>query len=101
MSIDSIPEKMDAKSSKESFKKGLGADVTKPPAKKAKILRLERKKQKLLQRGMSLENINTAGNAQKSLEQFLNDIPSNAKHKLTVGVVRAVLPGPLKNSVDW
>lgn len=81
---DSIPKQMDSKTNKESFKKGIGADVSKPPAKKAKLLRLERKKQKLLQRGMSLDNISTIGNTQKSLEQFLDEIPLNAKHKLTI-----------------
>lgn len=67
------------------YKKGDGADPTKPPCKKAKLLRLERKQEKLLKRGMSLEKLNTEPQT-KTLKQFLEDIPKDAKHKLTVSV---------------
>lgn len=61
----------------------MGMDPNKPPCKKAKLLRLERKQQKLLEKGITLEKTTNANDA-KSLEQFLNEIPSNSKHKLTV-----------------
>lgn len=65
------------------YKKGEGPDPNKPPSKKAKLLRMERKQEKLLKRGMSLEKLNTEPQT-KTLGQFLNDIPKEVKHKLTV-----------------
>ncbi|XP_063916965.1 arginyl-tRNA--protein transferase 1 isoform X2 [Zophobas morio] len=61
-------------------KSGVGADPTKPPCKKAKLVRMERKKEKLLKRGMSLEKIEVR-NEQKSLEEFLNEVSQDGKHK--------------------
>lgn len=78
-------EKKSPSKTEVKFKKGEGADPNRPPCKKAKLLRLERKQQKLLKRGMSLEKIDTAPQA-KTLSQFLSDIPKDAKHKLTVSL---------------
>ena len=64
-------------------KSGVGADPTKPPCKKAKLVRMERKKEKLLKRGMSLEKIEVR-NEQKSLEEFLNEVSQDGKHKFKV-----------------
>lgn len=61
----------------------VGADPNKPPCKKAKVLRLEKKQQKMLQRGMNLETL-AAKNTTKSLDDFLNEISENSKHKLKV-----------------
>lgn len=69
--------------SSNNVRQGTGADPNKPPCKKAKLLRLEKKQQKLLQRGMSLEKLNVDPQ-QKTLEQFLNEISENSKHKLRV-----------------
>lgn len=80
MSTESIPPPQ----SETKYKKGQGPDPTKPPCKKAKLLRLERKQEKLLKRGMSLEKIEQPQT--KTLKQFLNDIPNDAKHKLTVSI---------------
>lgn len=65
------------------FKGGVGADPNRPPCKKARLLRLEKKQNKLLQRGMSLEKLNTDPQV-KSLAQFLQEIPENACHKIRV-----------------
>jgi arginine-tRNA-protein transferase len=73
-----------AKSSVETPKTGVGADPNKPPCKKAKVLRMERKKEKLLKRGMSLEKINVKSNEQKTVEEFLNDVSQDNQHKLKV-----------------
>lgn len=68
---------------KNAFKEGIGADSSKPPCKKAKLLRLERKKEKLLKQGLSLEKKQPA-QSQKSIEEFLDEISQNSKHKLRV-----------------
>ncbi|RZC37479.1 arginyl-tRNA--protein transferase 1, partial [Asbolus verrucosus] len=67
-------------------KSGVGADPNKPPCKKAKILRLERRQEKLLKRGMSLEQI-PAKSEQKTLEEFLNDVSQDQKHKFKLELV--------------
>ncbi|GLG94579.1 Eukaryotic translation initiation factor 5A [Gryllus bimaculatus] len=67
-----------------------GCDASKPPCKKAKLVRLERKKEKLMQKGFSEEEIEKmmVGNkkqapAAKSLEDFLKDtLPDSPAHKL-------------------
>lgn len=64
-------------------KSGIGADPNKPPCKKARLLRLERKQEKLLKRGLSLETFNSK-NEPKTLEEFLNQTNSNSKHKFRV-----------------
>jgi arginine-tRNA-protein transferase len=76
-----------AKSSVETPKTGVGADPNKPPCKKAKVLRMERKKEKLLKRGMSLEKINVKSNEQKTVEEFLNDVSQDNQHKLKLELI--------------
>lgn len=57
--------------------------------KKAKIIRLERKKQKLAAKGQTLEDVppKKSGNIEKSLEDFLGDEPTDGKHRLEVYVL--------------
>lgn len=63
----------------------VGPDPSRPPCKKAKELRLERKKAKLAEKGLPLPTASVAKASQeKSLEQFLAEEPSEAKHKLKV-----------------
>ncbi|XP_057667014.1 arginyl-tRNA--protein transferase 1 isoform X3 [Diorhabda carinulata] len=62
---------------KTPLKVGVGADPTKPPCKKAKILRIERKKAK----GLQFQKSPPVSN-QKSLEQFLEEVSQNDKKKL-------------------
>lgn len=65
-------------------------DVTKPPCKKAKLMRIERKRQKLAAAGIDPETVQQQTqkikpqNEAKSLEQFLSELPENTKHKLRV-----------------
>lgn len=65
----------------KSFKLGSGADPNKPPCKKAKLLRLEKKREKMLQQDKNYEVTNSVS-TQKSLTDFLNDISSTSQHKL-------------------
>ncbi|GJQ72406.1 hypothetical protein Trydic_g3487 [Trypoxylus dichotomus] len=67
-------------------KKGLGADPHKPPCKKAKLLRLEKKQQKLQGKGLHFMK-SAAANQEKSLEQFLYDLPENCQDKLQIKLV--------------
>lgn len=74
---------------KGRVKRGEGADPSKPPCKKAKVLRLERKKEKLTQSGVNIECALKSKNeknkdVEKSLETFLNEIPNECKHRLNV-----------------
>lgn len=64
-------------------KAGLGADPNRPLCKKAKLLRIEKKQQKMLQCGMSLEKPCT-NNPAKSLDDFLNEVSEKPKHQLKV-----------------
>lgn len=62
-----------------------GPDPNKPACKKAKELRLERKKAKLAEKGLMLpENGGAKANQEKTLEQFLAEEPTGdaAKHTL-------------------
>ncbi|XP_021047573.1 arginyl-tRNA--protein transferase 1 isoform X3 [Mus pahari] len=86
-------------------KPGKGADLSKPPCRKAKEMRKERKRLKLMQQ-------NSAGafeaqgqpvcllpkaksNQPKSLEDLIfESLPENASHKLEVRVVRSSPPSP-------
>lgn len=68
-----------------SFKKGIGADPSKVPCKKAKLLRMEHKQKKLQEKGVSAEKPK-ANNAGKDLEQLLKEISDNPLHKLKVHI---------------
>lgn len=72
---------------KNQYNRGVGADPNKPPCKKAKLLRLERKSQKLLKKGEDISAISSrTSNQQKSLSQFLEEISTTSKHKLKVSL---------------
>lgn len=82
-----VPEKpqCETTSSMSQLKSGVGADPNKPPCKKAKTLRWERKQQKLLKRGMSLEKIETK-NEQKNLEDVLSVPLEDPNHQFKVSL---------------
>ncbi|CAH1977893.1 unnamed protein product [Acanthoscelides obtectus] len=61
-------------------------EQSRPPCKKAKVLRLERKKEKLLKKGLVLEE--KTPQAPKTLEQFMEEIPDIAKGKLKIAISR-------------
>lgn len=77
-SSDLVPEKL--------CKAGDGVDLTKPKCKKAKQLRLERKRDKLALQGIDFEipKKNSKNNCQKSIEDLLNDFNPDGVHKLKV-----------------
>lgn len=56
---------------------------TNPPRKKAKLLRLERKKEKLASKGIEM-SIKVSQNHEKSLSDFINEEPIDGVHKLKV-----------------
>lgn len=62
-----------------------GPDPSKPLRKKAKHLRIERKKQKLAEKGISFEPESKSKNIEKTIEEFFNEHPSDGVHKLEVG----------------
>ncbi|XP_061718518.1 arginyl-tRNA--protein transferase 1 [Cydia pomonella] len=83
------------KSKPKEMKKGEGYDPAKAPNKKAKQLRLERKMEKLKEKGIdinSLSNINK--NKEKEVEDFINELPNDVKHKLEIKLVRTAPPSP-------
>lgn len=62
-------------------------EVEKPSnPKKAKLIRLERKKAKLAAKGQTLDDVQPmkSGNVEKSLEDFLAEEPTDGKHRLEV-----------------
>uniref|UniRef100_G1NG48 Arginyl-tRNA--protein transferase 1 n=1 Tax=Meleagris gallopavo TaxID=9103 RepID=G1NG48_MELGA len=89
-------------------KPGKGADLSKPPCRKAKDIRKERKLQKLLQnqrctlegsplqaehQALLLQNSKSTANQPKSIEDFIFvPLPDDAPHKLEVRVVRSSPP---------
>ncbi|KAM9618139.1 arginyl-tRNA--protein transferase 1 isoform 3-T3 [Trichechus inunguis] len=88
-------------------KPGKGADLTKPPCRKAKEIRKERKRLKLMQQSPAgeLQGLQAQGelpslippksksNQPKSLEDFIFEpLPEDASHKLEVRVVRSSPP---------
>uniref|UniRef100_A0A1Y1MAI0 arginyltransferase n=1 Tax=Photinus pyralis TaxID=7054 RepID=A0A1Y1MAI0_PHOPY len=64
-------------------KHSVGPDLCKAPCKKAKILRIERKQQKLRAKGITLEKAPPVNEA-KTLEEFLNEIPATSKYKFKI-----------------
>ena len=82
---ESTDENRQVKAKGASVRKGLGADPNKPACKKAKLMRLERKRQTLADRGVQV-NKPPAKSTGKTLEQFLTDVPADSKHKLQVSV---------------
>ncbi|CRK95940.1 CLUMA_CG009384, isoform B [Clunio marinus] len=57
--------------------------------KKAKVIRIERKKKKLAAKGLTLADVprKKANNVEKSLEDFLNQEPKDGKHRLEVKLI--------------
>lgn len=62
-----------------------GSDKPSNP-KKAKLIRLERKKEKLAAKGLTFDDVQMkkSGNVEKSLEDFLGEEPKDGKHRLEV-----------------
>ncbi|XP_066096597.1 arginyl-tRNA--protein transferase 1 isoform X2 [Saccopteryx bilineata] len=90
-------------------KPGKGADLSKPPCRKAKEIRKERKRLKLMQQSpageregvqaqpepLSLVPLKAKSNQPKSLEDFIfESLPENASHKLEVRLVPVSFEDP-------
>lgn len=70
----------------KSINVSTSSDSDKPKPKKAKLIRLERKIEKLAEKGLKLEDVKSkiVPTAEKSLEDFLAEEPLNGKHQLKV-----------------
>nr|XP_033797951.1 arginyl-tRNA--protein transferase 1 isoform X1 [Geotrypetes seraphini] len=91
------PEVAVTSTSAAAPKAGKGADPNKPPCRKAKELRKERRLQKLLQRQQdsatepqATDTSKAKGSQQKSIEDFIFEtLPETVAHRLEVRVVRS------------
>ncbi|XP_064629205.1 arginyl-tRNA--protein transferase 1-like isoform X2 [Lineus longissimus] len=74
-------------------KPNAGPDPTKPPCKKAKVLRMEKKAQKLAQKGVEISEakvkVTKPDNRPKSIEDFLQEVRDDPSHKLEIKLVRS------------
>uniref|UniRef100_A0A1B0CS26 Arginyl-tRNA--protein transferase 1 n=1 Tax=Lutzomyia longipalpis TaxID=7200 RepID=A0A1B0CS26_LUTLO len=88
MECSSVKEPVNATSSGSAASQ---MDPLKPPCKKAKLLRLERKQAKMAQReaqGLPQQPVKKPPkNVEKSLEDFLGEAPQDGKHKLRVKLI--------------
>ncbi|KAJ8715050.1 hypothetical protein PYW08_005031 [Mythimna loreyi] len=75
-------------------KKESGPDPNKAPCKKAKQMRRERKLAKLKEKGIDVTAINIRQNKEKQIEDFINELPDDVKHKLEIKLVRTTPPSP-------
>ncbi|XP_068617683.1 arginyl-tRNA--protein transferase 1 [Battus philenor] len=76
-------------------KKDSGPDPNKVPCKKAKLLRRERRLEKLKEKGVDVSTIiNPDKNKEKQIEDLINELPENVKHKLEIKLVRTTPPSP-------
>lgn len=70
-------------------------DPNRAPLKKAKLLRRERKLEKLKQMGIDTTTIsNSSKTKEKQLEDFINELPDDPKQKLQIKLVRTNPPSP-------
>ncbi|KAL4709062.1 hypothetical protein ACJJTC_005923 [Scirpophaga incertulas] len=72
-----------------------GPDPTKPPCKKAKQQRRERKLEKLKEKGIDISNlVSICRNKEKQVEDFINELSDELKQKLEIKLVRTNPPSP-------
>uniref|UniRef100_A0A4W6C6L4 Arginyl-tRNA--protein transferase 1 n=1 Tax=Lates calcarifer TaxID=8187 RepID=A0A4W6C6L4_LATCA len=95
----------DGRTTATAPKPGVGADPSRPPCRKAKDLRKERRLQKEQMRhadGVSSIPTPTQTNQPKTLEDFISEsLPDNSSHCLEVRLVRSNPPSPqFKASFD-
>ncbi|XP_075211116.1 arginyltransferase 1 isoform X3 [Lycorma delicatula] len=93
---------------KRTSKPAVGADPSRPACKKAKILRLERKKQKLQNKGLNEEEVakklcEKTVPSEKSLEDFINEpLPTNPAHQLETVLVASGSPEMMRTlPMSW
>ncbi|GAA6214037.1 arginyl-tRNA--protein transferase 1 isoform X1 [Lates japonicus] len=94
----------DGRTTATAPKPGVGADPSRPPCRKSKDLRKERRLQKEQMRHAGVSSIPTPTqtNQPKTLEDFINEsLPDNSSHCLEVRLVRSNPPSPqFKASFD-
>lgn len=80
-----LEKKVEAKSSTQSVTSNASSERPSNP-KKAKLIRLERKKEKLAAKGLTLSDIKPKmpENVEKTIEDFLSEEPIDGKHQLKV-----------------
>ncbi|XP_026210681.1 arginyl-tRNA--protein transferase 1 isoform X1 [Anabas testudineus] len=98
------PSVSDGRTTAEAPKQGMGADPSRPPCRKAKDLRKERRLQKeqMRQHADGVSSIvsptppaPTQTNQPKALEDFINEsLPDNSDHCIEVRLVRSNPPSP-------
>ncbi|KAJ8923364.1 hypothetical protein NQ315_001922 [Exocentrus adspersus] len=77
---------------KNTYREGVGADTSKPPCKKAKLLRFERKKEKLGKCGLSLGKKDPVQFG-KSIEQLMEEVSNDSSCKLRLEFIPTSEPG--------
>ncbi|CAB3253309.1 unnamed protein product [Arctia plantaginis] len=88
-------EKPASQAVQSNIRKDVGPDPNKAPCKKAKQLRIERKLEKLREKGIDVLPVNNAcKNREKQIEDFINELPDDVKHKLEIKLVRTTPPSP-------
>ncbi|PNF20433.1 Arginyl-tRNA--protein transferase 1 [Cryptotermes secundus] len=93
---------------RKTCRPGVGPDANRPPCKKAKLVRLERKRQKILNQGYNQEAadamLKQRGPQQqegKSLENLLNEqLPANPAHRLELVLLKVGTPEFMHSLVD-
>lgn len=88
-----VEKHMDAKddaSMQVNANKGAGPNPAKGPCRKAKQLRHERKLEKLREKGIDISTLtnDTQKNTEKTIEDFINELPGTFKDKLKLCLVR-------------
>ncbi|XP_072944615.1 arginyl-tRNA--protein transferase 1 isoform X2 [Epargyreus clarus] len=87
--IDTSEDKNALRDSQECKK-----DPSRVPCKKAKQLRIERKLERLKQKGIDVSTLEKKQNKEKQVEDFINELPKETKRKLKIKLVRTNPPSP-------
>ncbi|CAH2092903.1 unnamed protein product [Euphydryas editha] len=91
--IDTVQENY----TKVNQSKDAGPDPSKAPCKKAKHMRRERMLEKLKNKGVDINTLDSSNkNKEKEIEDFLNELPNEVKRKLEIKLVRTTPP-----SAEW
>lgn len=69
----------------------MGPDSSKPPCKKAKLIRIEKKNEKLIKMGCPNKIVEKSQPEPKSIENFIENISEQSKLKLKVGITMAYI----------
>ncbi|XP_046969534.1 arginyl-tRNA--protein transferase 1 isoform X1 [Vanessa cardui] len=85
------------KCTKLNQNKVAGPDPTKGPCKKAKLIRRQRMLEKLKNKGVDINSLDTTNkNKEKQIEDFINELPNEVTRKFEIKLVRTSPP-----SAEW